>query len=141
MDLSPKKNLKQKILFLLGVASALAVELLTKGPWSHVVWAPAAIMLFTDLAGVVDTKKAIAAIPQRVRMLIAMGVAVSVEILAKGRWAHAVWAPMAIMLFTDMRDVLGIPQPATAPAIAPPAPPADNTETVTPLDKPPPTPK
>lgn len=39
---------KHRLLFLLGLVSATAVEILAKGPWAHAVWAPTLIMLFTD---------------------------------------------------------------------------------------------
>lgn len=130
-------NIKQKLLFVLGVGTAVAVEMLTKGPWAHAVWAPVAITLFTDLEGVFDAKKAIAAIPQRVRLLLGAGGALSVELLAQGRWAHAVWAPVAIMLFTDIKEVLGLPATTPVPAVtvAPSAQP-DSSESVTPIERP-----
>ena len=127
--------LRQRILFALAIAAAVAVELLAKGPWAHAVWAPVAIMFFTDLEGVFDTKKAIAAIPQRVRILLGAGGALGVELLADGKWAHAVWAPVVLMLYSDMRKVLWLPE-APAPARAAPEPQAESSEAVTPLDKP-----
>jgi hypothetical protein len=134
-------TLKQRILFsitfILGVASAAVVELLTSGPWSHVVWAPTAVMLFTKIDGVIDAKKMITAIPHRVRILVGVGLALSVEILAKGSWSHAVWAPTAIMLFTNLDKIFKTPlAPKLDVATASPPPLPDSSEAITPLDKP-----
>jgi hypothetical protein len=94
------------------------------------------LMLLTDFEGVVGTKAVVASLSQRVRFLLGTGGAVAVELLAQGKWAHAVWVPTAVMLVTDIEKVLGGTTTPEAPAAAPASAPTPTDETVTPIDKP-----
>ena len=61
----------------------------------------------------------------QILVVLGLAAAVAVEVLAKGRWAHAVWAPTAIMLLTERAKLwTGVAPPAPdAPAPTPaPAP-------------------
>ena len=48
--------MNHRITLVLGLACATALEFLAKGPWSHAVWAPTLIMLFTDIQKVITGK-------------------------------------------------------------------------------------
>ncbi len=44
-------------------------------------------------------------VKQRILFAAGIAAAIAVELLAQGPWAHAVWAPVAIMLITDLGGV------------------------------------
>jgi len=131
---------KQRLLFAAGVASAVAVEVLAKGPWAHAVWAPVLMMFFTDFEQVTGIKNVVPHLSERVKFLIGAGCAGLVEWLAGGHWAHVVWLPTILAMFTDLEKVVGGDPLASAPltpAAAPPAVSSKPDDTVTPLDRPP----
>jgi hypothetical protein len=41
--------MNHRISLTVGLAATVAVEILSKGPWSHAIWVPVLIMLITDL--------------------------------------------------------------------------------------------
>jgi len=120
----------------LGIASAIAFEILAKGAWAHAVWVPVALMLATDFQKVFGTAEVTKILSnQRVRFLLGLASAGAVHLLTKGPWSHTVWVPVAIMLFTNIQQVF---DPTAAPVAAASTPaPAASSEAVTPNEKPP----
>lgn len=107
--MSPQK--KNVLMLVAGLAATVAVQVLAGGHWSHAVWAPSLIMLAVPLTKQVDG----VSLATKKKVLIALGLASAggVELLAQGRWAHAVWAPTLLMLFTDLVKVSGVDNLAT----------------------------
>lgn len=90
-----------KASLLVGVGSAVVVEVLSKGSWAHAVWAPSLIMLVTRLEKVLGSgwnPK------EKHTLLLAVGIGstIAIQILAGGPWAHMVWASSLSLLFTDL---------------------------------------
>lgn len=128
------KRVANIIKLAIGISATVAVEILAKGNWAHAVWVPVALMFATDFQKVFGSSEVGQILSsQRVRFLLGAGAAVGVELLAKGPWAHAVWVPVAAMLFTNIEQVFA---PAMTAAAAPPEATA-SSEAITPNEKPP----